>query len=745
MWPILTPDRQDRGSFRAGDFYVQTYACSTYKARQILAGHLPLWNPYIYSGHPYLADLQNSALYPLSFLTVLLSAPWGYSVLALEAEAIFHVFLAAAFTYLLGRRLFRNRGIALVVATVFAFGGYLSSYPPLQLPILETAAWTPLILFLLDLGATGSAAVRYSLAPRTGLLYCLLAGLVLGVAILAGHAQTAMYVFYLAAAWYAYRSRGHAARALRPTLGGLLAFGLAAFGFAAVQLLPALELMRLSIRASVSYQDLAGGLGRPDLLQLVLPGSAGFWSPLYVGLLPLGFVLFAWWAWLARGLSQPSRRWRRDVVFWTLAAIVSLLLGMGGEVFFYDLFYLAVPGFGLFRSQERVALVFSLSMALLSGYGLQQLAATWGKRPEGEIAARWLDRLFLGLGAGLGGLAVLLFFGATQGSRDQGQLMQSYLGVTVFLGMVLAGGWMWARFWRRRRWRAGPAWGMLLAVVVLDLFTLLPSANIQGRRPERQVQASPLIETLCAADAGQPFRVHHGGYYLPGNYGCLFGLEDTLGASQLQLAGYAQFLDEVPQERTWELLDVDYVVTWRSQLVVPSEIVYHTTTRNEEDVYLHELEAQAPRAWVVYQAKVVPHEQVLARVSRPDFDPYRLAILEDPLDPPLAGPAREAVPVELAFHSAEHLVADVDMPTRGLLVLSEQHYPGWRAWVDGARVPVRRANGILRAVDVPAGAHRIEMKYRPKSFYLGAGGSLLTCLLVLGYTTLVWRGSRGQS
>ncbi len=733
FWPVLTPKLEDRGSFRAGDFYVQTYACNTYKARELLSAHFPLWNPYVYSGHPFLADLQNSPLYPPSLATILLSAPWGYSVLALELEAIVHFFLAGAFAYLLGRHLFRQRGAALLTAVIFTFGGYLTSFPPLQLPILETAAWLPLILLLLDLGLA-----RLGAAPARGIWYCLLAGAAFGVALLAGHPQTALYLFYVAAAWYLFRGvgRGHSRRWL---LAGFAACGGAAGGLAAVQLLPGLELMRLSIRATAVYQNLSSGFALKDILQIVLPGVSSYWSPLYVGIVPLVWVLFAWVAALDGWALSPSREWRRQVTFWTVLAVLALLLSFGGETFVYSLFYLIAPGFDLFRSQERVSLVFSLSLALLSGYGLRYFLILVTRPAGKELAGAVLNKLILALLAGLGGLALLLFFGSTQAGAEQGRLMADMLGLVFFVGLLLGGAWLWNAIWMHTHWRTGLALGLLLALIVFDLFTLNSRTNIQGRPPERQVRATPAIQVLQAADVDRPFRVYHGGYYLSGNYGCLFEVEDIGGASQLHLADYARFLAQVPAERAWELLNVRYVVTWQAALSVPSAVVYHTTTRNGDEVYLHRLQIGAPRAWAVFQTKVAAPEQILKQLSLPDFEPHRVALLDAPLELPLTEQPNGQAVLRFTPLSPEHLRIEAEMPARGLVVLSELDYPGWQAFLDGRRVPIRRANAILRAVEVPAGVHQIEMRFRPLSVYLGATVSVLTLIGILGYTLWVGR------
>ncbi len=545
-----------------------------------------------------------------------------------------------------------------------------------------------------------------------------------------------MYLFYVAAAWYAYRAVQSASAGRLSLVGGFVTFVAVAAGLAAVQLLPALELMRLSIRASAAYQDLATGFALKDLLQLLLPGVTGFWSPLYIGILPLVWVLFSWGAWLGKNKLAPARQWHRDVGFWSAIVILALLLVVGGETFFYDLFYIGVPGFGLFRSQERAALVFALGLSLLAGYGLDHFLALVGSNQGRRLAYGLLNRIILGMMALVGGLALLLLVGSNLVGGEPG-LLRDVLRVTLFVGLFLLAGWLWSFFWTHRPWHTIPALGLLLTLIVLDLFILNAQTNVQSRRPERQVRSSPLIQTLQAAEDDQPFRVHHGDWYLLGNYGCVFGLEDTSGASQLQMAGYARFLEQVPQERAWELLNVRYVVTWQARLNVPAQVVYHTTARRGEEVYLHRLDLDAPRAWAAFRAEVVSDEQALASLSRPDFPHYDVVLLDEPLQQLLDNAPGQDAQLHLTRPSAEHLRVEADMPARGLLVFSELAYPGWQARVDGQPAPVRRANTILRAVEVPEGTHLVELKFRPLSFYVGATLSLLTCALILGYTVYV--------
>jgi hypothetical protein len=85
--------------------------------------------------------------------------------------------------------------------------------------------------------------------------------------------------------------------------------------------------------------------------------------------------------------------------------------------------------------------------------------------------------------------------------------------------------------------------------------------------------------------------------------------------------------------------------------------------------------------------------------------------------------------------------ADVEAPVAGYAFLSEPFYPERKAYVDGQPVTPVRANLAFTAVPVPAGAHRLEMRYVPDSFRIGLAISMLT---LVGWSAVSWRRNRVQ-
>src|SRR5438045_1435435 len=99
FWPLITPDASARRYFAPGDFWLQFVPFHTFAARQLAAGKLALWDPFMYSGHPFQADVQTAVLYPIAAVNEWLAGS-GFGYLALEWEAIVHFGLAATCTFL---------------------------------------------------------------------------------------------------------------------------------------------------------------------------------------------------------------------------------------------------------------------------------------------------------------------------------------------------------------------------------------------------------------------------------------------------------------------------------------------------------------------------------------------------------------------------------------------------------------------------------------------------------------------
>ena len=146
--------------------------------------------------------------------------------------------------------------------------------------------------------------------------------------------------------------------------------------------------------------------------------------------------------------------------------------------------------------------------------------------------------------------------------------------------------------------------------------------------------------------------------------------------------------------------------------------------------------AYLPRAYVVYHVQEVESDgEAREAVLNPSFDPSASAVVEGPLPPDIAAltqtPPAGYTEVDAIEHTPQRVSIDVQAAQPGLLVLSDQYWPGWQATIDGAPVPIVHANYVVRGVYLPAGKHQVVFAFHPLSFYLGLGITLAAVAFVV--------------
>jgi len=99
--------------------------------------------------------------------------------------------------------------------------------------------------------------------------------------------------------------------------------------------------------------------------------------------------------------------------------------------------------------------------------------------------------------------------------------------------------------------------------------------------------------------------------------------------------------------------------------------------------------------------------------------------------------------VSLEGWGTRHVSAQATAQAESLLVISQRHYPGWSATIDGRPAPVRRVDGVLMAVELPPGAHRVELTFAPRGFLWWCAIAAVAALIVLGFALAGrWRRAR---
>jgi hypothetical protein len=138
------------------------------------------------------------------------------------------------------------------------------------------------------------------------------------------------------------------------------------------------------------------------------------------------------------------------------------------------------------------------------------------------------------------------------------------------------------------------------------------------------------------------------------------------------------------------------------------------------------------RAFLVHNWQWQEDEaSIHAAMADPEFDPREGVVLVGSGAPHSGQRPALADQVTIAEYTPHHVAVHTASESEAALVLADSFYPGWQARLDGRPATLYRADGLFRAVLVPAGAHEIIFDYVPRAFFAGIGLSAAGALLWL--------------
>jgi hypothetical protein len=160
--------------------------------------------------------------------------------------------------------------------------------------------------------------------------------------------------------------------------------------------------------------------------------------------------------------------------------------------------------------------------------------------------------------------------------------------------------------------------------------------------------------------------------------------------------------------------------------------------RIRDRAIVYENRRAMPQAWMVSEVVRAEPELVLNAIHASvlpgggTYDPREIALVE----PPFPLERREFDPsatVQVVSRRDTEVRLRTRAASEAFLVLSDVHYPGWQASVDGRRTPILRVNYVQRGIRVPPGTQDVRFTFRPGSFHVGAGvtGAAGVVLLVV--------------
>ncbi len=736
FWRILfTPDAWKPAG--GGDLVSFLFPTYRFAAASLRAGDLPLWNPHLYSGAPFLADMQTGLFYPPNLLLFLLAPDFAYR--AMVWMAVLHVFLAGLFMYLCLRYLEPGRPMrvpaALTGAIAYMFCDmFIVHFGNLNL--IGVAAWLPLVFLLF-----WRALRARSLGLAVG------AGVAFGLATLEGHLQITLFIgLALAVAAVAEAIAAHRER--RGWAWSFLALAVTAavaIGLSALVLLPAVEYARLSPRATLPYESAARYSLVPGLLgEMLVPALFssrepalywGVWDRVavgYVGIFPLILAALAVLLWRGRRIRM-----------FVILAVVAFLLALGGSSVVHGWAYWLLPGFGQLRAPARAVLLLDFALAGLAAMGLDHLLRPMDRQTRGAFQKVWRGLIWFGGAAVIigGAWAYLVIYQAQDGDPTVFWRVSAAGSGVIFALLILGASLAWLSARRAGHPRRSVLAWLAVGLVFLDLATVGAYTDLGNKAPTAGFE-HPLIVDFFDSEPDM-FRIDSRtdvwGDWQP-DLALLAGLYDVSGVDNpLVIADVARYWEGTGgrSTRLYDLLGVRYVLGSKEVTLDWDKFSLAFDADPAVNVYLNE--TSLPRAFVAHRAIVAAdHEDAWAHIHEPGFDPAATVVLEG--GRPLDVEARGQAVVQVVRYEPDALEIEIDSPAEGYLFLSDPFYPGWRAELDGKPAPILRANYAFRSVAVPAGVHQVTMTFQPVSWYAGLGISALTLLILLVLMVIVlWR------
>ena len=675
-----------------------------FQASEWHAGRFPMWDPNSWTGQPLFGQGQPGSAYPLNWLmfwTPLNSHGWLRQDVLHWYYVLIH-FLAALTCYALVRDLGRSRGASIVAGSIFALGGYVASTDWPQM--LNGAVWAPLVLLYLFRVARGERMLASSL----------LSGFFLGVTWLVGHHQLPLFVsIAVVILWIAIGVRGQpVARMIRLMIA---AFTITAMT-SAFQTLPMAEYGRQAVRwvgaerpeglgETVAYELHKEHSLKPiSLVGLVVPGIEPGAYDSYVGGTAMTLALIG----LVLGWKDRRVRWLGAMM------LGGILFALGPNSVFHGVLYAIVPLVDKARVPAAGTIVFMLGLAPLAAYGVDWLAL-----PASHFLTRRAGWILFGFAAVL--VFASLFFYAAHVTPV---ISDNRMVISAFAALLLAGLLAGLRSGGISA-RAGT-----VAVLALILFELgnvtdywLPSTTDRGHNIYLSKLAAHNDIAQYVKGQGEFARFTYDEKEIPYNIGDWYGIEGFNAYAASVPAN--MWAHDVFSERVQNILGIRYYLG-----KAPSRSDQHEVFQSQSGVHVYENPNPFPRAWAVHQSrKVLGPQQARDLLADEGFDARNEVFLIGENPPRLASCTGDDV--TMPRHEPNYVRIDAEMQCRGMVILTDTWFPGWRATVDGRSAKIERAYGFVRGVLVEPGHHTIEMRYRPLSVYFGAALSLLAAGIVI--------------
>ena len=444
---------------------------------------------------------------------------------------------------------------------------------------------------------------------------------------------------------------------------------------------------------------------------------------------------------------------RTRLKWWILATTVLFMLLSFGKNFplISDLFYDYFPLYNKFRAVESILAVVGLMVPILAFLALKE--AQEGKLEQKELVKKltWSAGITGGF-ALIVAIAPTLFFSfktsnhaeivqaLTQALQNNAGAAQKLTNALVedraaiaradafraFLFILIGYAIVWA--FLKKKLNTQLAFGLLAFAVLIDMWQVdrkyLNSKNFESKSTLANYFQPRDVDTFIASDKDPNFRVYDQSINTFSDASTSNFHKTVGGYHAAKLKRY----DELIQNQFSKSVNQDVLDMLNTR--------YFITQDPQNGSYKMSRNATAlGNAWIVKSVQFVKNSDEEMKAIN-SFDPKQEAIVDEQykklLDTTRLGADPSAF-IKMEKYHPDHLEYSYSAPRDVIAVFSEIYYDkGWNMYIDGEQKPYFRADYVLRAAQLPAGNHKVEFKFEPKSYYTGEKISLAgTVLLIL--------------
>jgi len=724
-----------RKELLSADAIRQIYIWKDFAATSFKSGQLPLWNPYTFSGQPLLANVQSGVFYPLNIFYLLFNSKVAWIMLVVSQPI-----LASLFCYVFCRSLKISRIGSTFSASAFIFTSYIITWLE-NVNIISSYLFLPITLL---------ACQKFFETHKHR--YIALSILALSLSFLAGHPQTAIYIYLTFCAFWLFKWFFQERRLINvAALVLILVFSLC---LSAIQILPTLSFYKqspVSLEFAkqvfdeflIPYQNLVTFLA-PDFFGH--PATGNFWSRNYgdfnpyIGVIPLVLAVI--------GIFKNKSN--QFIKFGLIAGVLFLLASIVSPVSLM-IKVLKLPVLDS-TSSARFMSITLFMLIIFAGFGLDSFIKSF-QMPKKLFKPIFLIVSFFGV------IYLLLwllssyfkfFPGIDPVIKANFTVTQRNLLFPTFIFMIIS---LPVFFWYllSSKIKVKKVIPNLLLVIVFG-GTILGGVYFSNK----YLPSAPLSFIFPQHKLFDYFTNHAGIYriegfgtaYIDRNFPAVYKLYGVEGYDTLRLQRYAELMassenGQVPKVyprsdamlppreneyrmRLMELLGVKYLADKEDDPKTKADWHYERFTPDklkgewqDGKFQVYRRENVLPRYFVTNNYVVIKDDnKIISRIYDKKTD-LKTLILEE--EPPLkiAKGANYKASVKLVKYEPNQAVFSVNSPQNTLLFLSDSYDPDWQVYVNGRVAKLLRADYALRAVAVPAGQSQVRLSYFPRSAGLG--------------------------